>query len=138
MRGDNFTKEYKYPIKLYKIGQIEFANGLEVRKLVFSVILAVIMIFVFLIFGFNSDSNIVSFLRRNWLVVLTVIPAVISFIVFNLNYDGKGFISYFKDRFHFYSTKNKEYEHFIEVPTSQMEKELEFESFKIKGGGGNE
>lgn len=115
MRGDNFTKEYKYPIKLYRIGQIEFANGLEIRKLVFSVILAGVMIFVFLIFGINSDSNIFVFLRQNWLVVLTVIPAVISFVVFNLNYDGKGFISYFKDRIHYYATKHKAYEHFIEV-----------------------
>lgn len=138
MRGDNFTEEYKYPIKIYRIWKLEFANGLEVRKLIFSAVLAAIMIFTFMIFGINSDSNILAFLAKNWLIILVVIPGVISFVVFNLEYDGKGFISFFKDRIQFYLTKHKAYEHFIEVPKSQMERDLTYEPFKVEGGGNNE
>jgi len=133
MRGENFTKEYKYPIKIYRIGQsIEFANGLELRKLIFSVVLAAFMVIVFIIFGINSDSNFLAFIAKNWLVLLTLIPAAITFIVFNLNYDNKGFLAFVKDRYHFYKTKNIEYEHFIEVPTSQLNRELKFEEFIVK------
>ena len=143
MRGENFTKEYKYPIKIYRIGHaIEFANGLELRKLIFSIILAGIMLMMFIMLGVNSDSNFLSFIFKNWLVLLTLIPAAITFIVFNLNYDNKGFIAYFKDRYHFYKTKNKEYEHFIEVATSQMNTDLSFEPYLVertlKQGGNHE
>ncbi|MYL43899.1 TcpE family conjugal transfer membrane protein [Virgibacillus salexigens] len=133
MSGENFTKEYKYPIKIYRIGQsIEFANGLELRKLIFSLVLAAIMIVIFVVLGVSSDSNLLSFIAKNWLVLLTLVPAAITFVVFNLNYDNKGFIAFVKDRYHFYKTKNQAYEHFIEVPTSQMNKELEFEPFVME------
>lgn len=138
MKGDNFTQEYKYPIKIYKIWQIEFANGLEIRKLIFSAILAAVMICGFIILGIKGSSNILSFLAKNWLIILVVIPSVISFVVFNLDYDGKGFVSFFKDRTNFYLTKHKSYEHFLEVPKSQMGKELTYEPFKLKGGGNDE
>lgn len=138
MKGENFTKEYKYPIKIYRIGQsIEFANGLELRKLVFSIILAGVMLASFLIVGFTSDSNVIQFILKNWLVLITIIPALVTFIAFNLKYDDKGVISFFKDRYTFYKTRHKAFEHFMEVPTSQMDKDLKFESFvvgKSKGG----
>lgn len=138
MKGENFTKEYKYPIKIYRIGQsIEFANGLELRKLVFSIFLAGGMLGVFLIVGFTSESNVIRFILQNWLIMVTLIPALITFIAFNLKYDGKGVIPFIKDRYTFYKTRHKAFEHFIEVPTSQMNKEMEFESFVVgKSEGG--
>lgn len=130
MKGENFTSEYKYPIKIYRIGQsVEFSNGLELRKLIFSIILAAAMIMMFIVVGVKSDSNIVSFIFKNWLILITVIPGVISFVVFNLHYDNKGFIAYFKDRWNFYRERKKSYEHFIEVPVSQMKENLSFEPF---------
>lgn len=137
VKGENFTNEYKYPIKIYRIGQsIEFANGLELRKLVFSIILAGGMLGVFLLVGFTSESNVIRFILQNWLIMVTLIPTLITFIVFNLKYDGKGVIPFIKDRYKFYKTRKKAIEHFIEVPTSQMHKEMKFESFVVKDKGG--
>lgn len=142
MKGDNFTKEYKYPIKIYRIGNaIEFANGLELRKLVFSLVLAGIMIITFIVAGITSDANIIQFVLKNWLVMITLIPASITFIVFNMKYDNKGVIPYIKDRYRYYRTRNIEIEHFQEVPTSQLHKDLEFESYMVedyKEGGKHE
>lgn len=129
LKGENFTPEYKYPIKIYKIGQIEFANGLEVRKMVFSIILAAILILIFTIVGIQSDSNFLKFIQKNWLILITLVPGIITFVVFNIKYDNKGFIPFIKDRLFFYRTKNKSYEHFIEIAVDQMEKELVFEPF---------
>lgn len=138
MKGENFTKEYKYPIKIYRIGEsIEFANGLELRKLVFSIILAGIMLASFLIVGFTSDGNVIRFIFKNWLVLITIVPALVTFIAFNLKYDDKGVIPFIKDRYTFYKTRHKAFEHFMEVPTSQMDKDLKFESFVVgKSEGG--
>lgn len=140
MKGENFRAEYKYPIKIYRIGQsVEFANGLELRKLILSIVLALIMIVVFIIMGIKGDTNILSFIAKNWLILLTIIPAIVSFVVFNLDYDGKGFIAYFRDRFAYYKNRKKAYEHFIEVPREQMDKALHYESFSLElnSKGGN-
>lgn len=135
MRGENFTQEYKYPIKIYRISEVEFANGLEVRKLIFSVILGAILLFIFIIVGIKSDTNILQFLLKNWLILITVIPGVATFVVFNLTYDNKGFIAYVRDRAQFYKTRHKAYEHYVEVPVNQMQKDLEFEPFIIEKEG---
>lgn len=133
MIGDNFTQEYKYPIKLYKIGSIEFANGIEVRKMVFSFILGAIILLSFMLIGVKGDSNILLFFANNWLVILITVPSVITFVVFNLKYDNKKVIPYIRDRYWFYRTKHKEYEHFHEVATNQIKRELTFEAFMKEG-----
>jgi hypothetical protein len=135
LKGENFTPEYKYPIKIYRIGQIEFANGLEVRKMIFSIILAVILIIAFVMVGVQSDSNLIGFVAKNWLILITVIPGVITFVVFNLKYDNKGFIPFIRDRIIYYRTKHKSYEHFIEVANDQLQKELLFEPFVVEKEG---
>ncbi|MFG6120907.1 TcpE family conjugal transfer membrane protein [Thalassobacillus sp. B23F22_16] len=133
--GENFTSEYKYPIKIYRIGAVEFANGLEIRKVVFSIILAAILIFSFVILGFQSDTNLLGFVAKNWLILITVVPGTITFVVFNLKYDNKGFIPYVRDRFNFYRNRHKQYEHFVEVAHDQMEKEMSFEAFMVEKEG---
>lgn len=135
LKGDNFTQEYKYPIKIYRIGQIEFANGLEIRKMIFSIVLALLLVVSFVIIGVQSDSNLLSFVAKNWLILITVIPGVITFVVFNLKYDDKGFIPFVKDRIYFYRNKHKSYEHFIEVANEQLQKELTFETFIVEEEG---
>ncbi|MCQ6266338.1 conjugal transfer protein [Fictibacillus sp. WQ 8-8] len=132
MKGENFTPEYKYPIKIYRIRSVEFANGLEVRKMIFSIILAAVLLLSFVLIGIKSDTNLFRFFLKNWLILLTVIPGLITFIVFNLKYDHKGVLPYSRDRIHFYRCKNKSYEHFMEVASHQLHKDLVFEPFVIQ------
>ena len=127
MKGENFTKEYKYPIKIYNIGKMTFANGIEVRKMVVAGVVILLMIFVFSVFGASLQSGTIRFLMSNWLVILVCVPAVISFVVFSMKYDYKPVIPFIKDRAIFYQTKNKAYEHFEEVPLNQYDTDLEFE-----------
>jgi TcpE family len=135
VKGENYTQEYKYPIKIYRIHTVEFANGLEIRKMIFAIVLAAVLILSFVMIGVKSDTNLYHFLVKNWLILLTVIPGVITFIVFNLKYDHKGVIPFVRDRIRFYRTKNKSYEHFIETASDQLQKELRFEPFlKTKEG----
>ncbi|MCP3029661.1 TcpE family conjugal transfer membrane protein [Halobacillus sp. A5] len=133
--GENFTSEYKYPIKIYRMGSVEFANGLEVRKVIFSILLAALLIFSFVILGIQSDANLLGFVAKNWLILITVIPGTITFVVFNLKYDHKGFIPYVRDRFYFYRHRHKQYEHFVEVAHDQVEKDMSFEPFVVKKEG---
>ncbi|MGP4080105.1 conjugal transfer protein [Pseudalkalibacillus sp. R45] len=126
-RGENYTAEYKYPIKIYRIGAMEFSNGIEVRKMIFSIILAALLVIGFVMIGIRGDRNVLGFLAKNWLILITVIPGVITFVVFNLQYDHKKFIPFIKDRIRFYRTRGTSYEHFIEVASEQMGKELVFE-----------
>jgi TcpE family len=137
MKGENYTQEYKYPIKIYRIWTIEFANGLEVRKMIFAVILAAILLVSFVLIGIKNDTNLLRFIAKNWLILITVIPGVITFIVFNLKYDHKGVLPFLRDRIVFYRTKNKSYEHFIEVASDQLLKELFYEPFLIRREGEN-
>jgi hypothetical protein len=137
MKGENYTQEYKYPIKIYRIWTIEFANGLEVRKMIFAVILAAILLVSFVLIGLKNDTNLLRFIAKNWLILITVIPGVITFIVFNLKYDHKGVLPFLRDRIVFYRTKNKSYEHFIEVASDQLLKELFYEPFLIRREGEN-
>jgi TcpE family len=135
MKGENYTQEYKYPIKIYRIWSIEFANGLEVRKMIFAIVLAAVLLLSFVLVGIKNDTNLFRFFVKNWLILLTVIPGVITFIVFNLKYDHKGVLLFLRDRITFYRTKKKSYEHFIEVAHDQLEKELTFEPFLLKKEG---
>jgi TcpE family len=137
MKGENYTQEYKYPIKIYRIWTIEFANGLEVRKMIFAVLLAAILVLSFVLIGIKNDTNLLRFIAKNWLILITVIPGVITFIVFNLKYDHKGVFPFLRDRIVFYRTKNKSYEHFIEVASDQLQKELSYEPFLIRKEGEN-
>jgi TcpE family len=137
VKGENYTQEYKYPIKIYRIHNVQFANGLEVRKMIFAVVLAAVLILSFVMIGVKSDTNLYHFLMKNWLILLTVIPGVITFIVFNLKYDHKGVIPFIRDRIRFYYTKNRAYEHFIEVASDQLQKELRFEPFLKRKEGEN-
>ncbi|WP_349407940.1 conjugal transfer protein [Pseudalkalibacillus sp. SCS-8] len=127
LKGENFTPEYKYPIKIYRIGSIEFANGLEVRKMIFSFVLAILLVIGFVMIGVQGDHNLLGFVAKNWLILITVIPGIITFVVFNLQYDNKKFIPFLKGRVRFYRTKETSYEHFIEVASEQMGKEMVFE-----------
>lgn len=127
MKGENFTKEYKYPIKIYRIGQIEFANGLEVRKMIVAGVVIFMMVLMFFIFGASSHAGAIQFLLGNWLIILVCVPAVITFVVFSMKYDHKPVIPFMKDRLRFYKMKNKAYEHFDEVPLDQYEVDLTFE-----------
>ncbi|CAG9622807.1 conjugal transfer protein [Sutcliffiella rhizosphaerae] len=129
MKGDNFTKEYKYPIKIYRIGRLEFANGLEVRKLVVAGGVILIMIMVFIGFGASSHTGAMRFIFENWLIILVCVPGVITFVVFSLKYDHKPVIPFIKDRWAYYNTKHKAYEHFKEIPLSQYERDLQFEPY---------
>jgi hypothetical protein len=137
MKGENYTQEYKYPIKIYRIWSIEFANGLEVRKMIFAVFLAAILLLSFVLIGIKNDTNLLRFIAKNWLILITVIPGVITFIVFNLKYDHKGVVPFLRDRIVFYRTKNKSYEHFIEVASDQLQKDLSYEPFLIRKEGEN-
>lgn len=132
MKGENFTKEYKYPIKIYRIGQIEFANGLEVRKMVVAGVVILFMLLAFIGFGASSNTGATQFIFQNWLIILVCVPAVITFVVFSLKYDHKPVIPFIKDRWKFYQTKNKACEHFDEVPLTQYETDLQFEAFVRK------
>jgi hypothetical protein len=135
LKGENFTPEYKYPIKIYRMGPIEFANGLEIRKMIFSVVLALMLMIGFVMVGVQSDRNLLGFVAKNWLILITIIPGVITFVVFNLKYDNKGFIPFIKDRISFYRTKHTSYEHFIEVVNDQLQNELSFEPFIVEKEG---
>jgi glucan phosphoethanolaminetransferase (alkaline phosphatase superfamily) len=129
MLGENFTEEYRYPIKIYRIRQLEFANGLEIRKVIFALFLGTLIILSFLMIGLKSDTNLVRFFLKNWLIILVVVPSTVTFVVFNLKYDNKNIIPFLRDRVHFYRTRNKSYEHFSEVPRGQVQSELTFEPF---------
>ncbi|MFC0560780.1 conjugal transfer protein [Halalkalibacter alkalisediminis] len=127
MKGDNFTKEYKYPIKIYHIGQIEFANGLEIRKMIVAGVVILLMVLMFFVFGVTSHSGALQFILGNWLIILVCVPAVITFVVFSMKYDYKPVIPFIKDRMTFYKMRNKAFEHFEEVPLDQFETDLQFE-----------
>jgi dolichol kinase len=135
MKGENYKQEYKYPIKVYHIWSIEFANGLEVRKMIFAIVLVAFLLLTFILVGIKNDTNLFRFFVKNWLILLTVIPGVITFIVFNLKYDHKGVLPFIRDRITFYRTRKKSYEHFIEVAHDQLEKEMTFELFFLKKAG---
>ncbi|GIN14621.1 hypothetical protein J26TS2_44880 [Shouchella clausii] len=129
MRGDNFTQEYKYPLKLYRIWKFESSNGIELRKLIIGVVTASMVILAFFILGATTSNNAIIFLLNNWAMMLVGIPGLITYIVFSLKYDNKPFISFFRDRWDFYKNRNKAFEHFDEVPLNQYETDLEFEAF---------
>jgi hypothetical protein len=137
LTGENFTEEFKYPIKIYRIWQLEFANGLEVRKLVFALFVGAFILLGFLVFGIQGETSLVRFFRDNWLVVLVLVPTVVTFIVFNMTYDHKRIIPFLRDRYWFYRTRHKQYEHFMEVATDQFETELVFEPFHRQQRGDN-
>lgn len=135
IKGDNFTREYKYPIKVYKIWKIESSNGWELRKLIVAGITALFVISLFIGVGYGASDNVVSFILTNWLIILVGIPSIVTFLVFSLKYDDKPVIPFIKDRFRYYKKRHKAYEHFEEVPMKQFETELVFEEYKRKGEG---
>ncbi|AQT87020.1 TcpE family protein (plasmid) [Paenibacillus larvae subsp. larvae] len=136
MRGENFTGEFKFPIKLYKIWIFEFADGVEVRKLLFGGTVGFLMIVFFIYMGIHSSSNVLHFIKNNWLILLILFPSAITLLVFNIKYDNKPVLAFFRDRFLFYLTRNKEFEHFEEVITKQRDTEFSYEKFR-KGGSVN-
>lgn len=134
MIGENFTREYKYPIKIYKIYKFSFPNGVEARKLIASGISILFIVALFLLLGTKVNKGILSFFKQNWLIVIVFVPSLIVFLIFNLDYENKGIIKFFRDRISYLFNRKKQYEHFIEVPRDQMNTDLKFESFIAERG----
>lgn len=131
--GNNFSKELKYPIKIYKIFEgtkyeIQFSKGIELKKIVTGAISVLIMILLMVISVRIGSTQTFLFILNNWLIVLVGGVAITLIVVFSLNYDHKPILDYFKDRYRFYKTKNKSVEHDIEVDKN-FDKELKYEAF---------
>ncbi|HAO5955140.1 TPA: conjugal transfer protein [Listeria monocytogenes] len=136
MLGKNYTEEFKYPIKFYKVGRgkwrFEFKEGLELRK---ATIIGVVFItlFIFLVWSIlNKEWGIVQFFISNWVIMLVGIPAILIALLFGLKYDRKPVLAFFRDRVWFYRNKNKTWEHFEEIPSEQMNRPLSFEKMNKK------
>ncbi|EAC4184101.1 conjugal transfer protein [Listeria monocytogenes] len=136
MLGKNYTEEFKYPIKFYKVGRgkwrIEFKEGFELRKAVIVGIVFLILFIVLVWSILNKQWGIVQFFISNWVIMLVGIPAILIALLFGLKYDRKPVLAFFRDRVWFYRNKNKSWEHFEEVPAEQMNRPLNFEKMNKK------
>lgn len=136
IRGNNFSKELKYPIKIYKLFEntkyeIQFSKGIELKKIITGAVAVFIMIILMAISIRIGSTETLLFILNNWLIVLVGSVAITLIVVFSLNYDHKPIPNYFSDRYKFYKTKNKTFEHDIEVDKN-FNKQLKYEPF-IKG-----
>lgn len=135
MRFFVYTMFVRHPIKIFRIGKLEFANGVELRKLVFSGVIFATLLLALIMIGLKGSSNTISFLFNNWITILVLIPSISTFIAFSFKYDNKPIAVFFKDRIVFYLTKNQRYEHFELVDNNQFAKDLQYEPFNIKERG---
>jgi|SRR5690625_1202594 len=131
--GNNFSKELKYPIKIYKIlentkYEIQFSKGIELKKILTGAIAVFIMIILMVISIRIGSTQTLLFILNNWLIVLVGGVAITLIVVFSLNYDHKPIPDYFKDRYRFYKTRDKSFEHDIEVDRN-FDKALKYEAF---------
>ncbi|WP_088815650.1 MULTISPECIES: TcpE family conjugal transfer membrane protein [Listeria] len=138
MLGRNYTEEFKYPIKFYKVGsgkwRFEFKEGLEMRKAVIIGVVFTSLSAIFLFSIVRGHWGIVHFFISNWLVMLVGFPAIFIWLIFGMKYDRKPVMAFFRDRLWFYRYKGKEWEHFQLVPIHQMNCPLYFEPFLRKKG----
>lgn len=131
--GNNFSKELKYPIKIYRLFEntryeIQFSKGIELKKIITGLAaLFILMILMAISIRVGSTQTLI-FIFNNWMVMLFGGVTVTLIIVFSLNYDYKPIPDYFKDRYRFYKNKNKSFEHYIEVDKN-FDKELKYEAF---------
>lgn len=130
-----YTVFVRHPIKIFRLGKLEFANGVELRKVVFSGVIFITLLAILLVIGLSGDTNVIQFLIENWIKILILIPACSSIIAFSFKYDNKPILAFFRDRAVFYTTQHQRYEHFEVVDEAQFEKELQYESFERKRKG---
>lgn len=110
----NYTKEWKQPYKVYRLGAIDLTTvlpeGLKVSTL--ATIVAVIILFLFL--GFLSMAKGITFISelfsKGWLLIMALLVFIV-WIFSSLKYDNKNVFLYFKSLFKFAKTKNDGIEH---------------------------
>lgn len=134
--GNNFTRELKYPIKIYKIFEdtkyeIQFSEGIELKKIITGAVALGIMAVLMLISVYIGDTGTLLFVLNNWLVVGVGGVATILIVVYSLNYDYKPIPDYFRDRYQFYKTRRMKIEHDIKVDNT-FDKAVKYEPF-MKG-----
>ncbi|EJV89460.1 conjugal transfer protein [Bacillus cereus] len=135
MRYFVYTIFVRHPIKIFRIGKLEFGNGIELRKLVFSGVIFITLLALLILIGLKGGTDVISFLIHNWIKILILIPAVSTIVAFSFKYDNKPITLFFKDRLIFTLTKNHQYEHFERIDETQFEKELQYEAFHIRKKG---
>lgn len=131
--GNNFSKELKYPIKIYKLFsdtkyEIQLSKGIELKKIVTGAVALLIMVILMIISIKIGNAQTLLFILNNWLIVAVGGSAITLIVVFSLNYDYKPIPNYFKDRYRFYKTKNTSFEHDITVD-STFRNPVQYEKF---------
>lgn len=135
MDNFNYTKFFKYPIKIYRIGKLEFANGVELRKLLFGSTVFVITLAILTYIALIGGRTTVNFFIDNWIKITVIVPMVSIFIAFSFKYDNKPINRFFIDRYRFYRHKNKVIENFRVIDDSQYQKPLQYEAYHTKKKG---
>ncbi|MDA2637455.1 TcpE family conjugal transfer membrane protein [Bacillus cereus] len=135
MNNFNYTKFFKYPIKIYRIHKLEFANGIELRKLLFGTAIFLITVALLFYIALVGGKPAVSFLLDNWIKIVVLVPATSIFIAFSFKYDNKPINKFFIDRYRFYRNRNKVIENFRVVNDSQYRKPLKYEAYHKKEKG---
>lgn len=133
IEGNNFSKELKYPIKIYKLFsdtkyEIQLSKGIELKKIITGAVALFIMIILMIVSVRIGNTETLLFILNNWLIVTVGGISITLIIVFSLNYDYKPIPDYFRDRYRFYKTRNISFEHDITVDNT-FGKSVQYEQF---------
>lgn len=110
----NYTKEWKQPNKVYRIGAVDFTPFFsEGIKLSVLILIALTIVFFFLI-GFMAMAKGLTFvgsILKNGYLIIALLIALIVWLFATLKYDNKSFIRYVLSHLTYRQKKKTSIEH---------------------------
>lgn len=112
----NYTKEWKQPHKVYKIGEFNisrfFPSGLKMSYVVTTTLFVVLFGITALVTAIKGIAFISNLFSKAWFIIIFFIFIIIlSWILFSMTWDNKNVYRYLLSQFRYGKTKEIKIEH---------------------------
>lgn len=141
--GNCYTREMKYPIKIYYLFkgrsfEIPLPEGMELRKVIVGTITAIIVLVIMILAFITGSDAIRSLILNRGIIITAGLVFLAVFIVYQIDYGNKSIYRFYMDNLVYLLTKKRKYEHYEQVNRKLENTKLEYSSFIIRDGVGND
>lgn len=141
--GNCYTRELKYPVKVYKIFrdksyELKFAEGLEIRKIIVGSIVSFIVIALFIYALIIGNEFVRNIIFSKGIIIIAFCVAMVMFISFKINYGNKSIYRFYKDIGKYYLYKNNSYEHYELIEKYSFNNKIQYTNYDVKSESDND
>ncbi|PTU83996.1 hypothetical protein BUZ67_09440 [Staphylococcus pasteuri] len=135
--GNCYTREMKYPIKVYYLFkgrsfEIPMPEGMELRKLIVGIVTAIFVLTLMIIAFITGNDWIRNLILNRGIIITAGMVFLAVFIVYQIDYGNKSIYRFYMDNLSYLLTKHRRYEHYDKVNKNLENAKIQYSNFVIK------